>query len=568
MIVESTSTRTNDPLRGGVRELQPSMTVDRERHRPRRQRSSAAALAYVRAALAHVPRLLGMVDRNPFHATYGCCDRAFWHYRTSDFPSGMAQEAVLPLAQVYTHPLPGNRWHRSPRLKELAVAGIRFAVRSAHADGSCDDYYPNERALGAAVFSLYACTEAYRLLGLHDLELLAGFQRRADWLLRNDETGQLANHQAIAALALDNVYRLTGRPCYRAGTEQRLRTLLAWQSHEGWFREYDGCDPGYLTVTIEFLAKYLARTGDPVVHASLTRAVRFARHFLHPDGSYGGEYGSRGTYHFYPHGMELLTADNAAAAALADGFLESLAGGTQAAFDDDRMVCHRLPSLLGAYLDWSPEAPVEDPTAEIDRYFPEARLYVRRSRGLYAVVAPAKGGMFKLYAWGKPPETDTGPVLETDDGRICATQQADAYQADVNADALTVSGPLYWTRHETATPAKMLLFRAGLLTAGRYCRNLVRAALQRRLITGERVAPVRFHRTLRWGPPVEVIDRIELTDPDVRVRRLALATDHSTRYIAAGQVYQESLLQPWTPLDDQVEDLNRHRRVTWRRVLA
>lgn len=537
-------------------------------HEPaRRRRERSTSLAYVREALVHIPRLLGMVDRNPFHATYGCFDRAFWHYRTSDFPSGMAQEAVLPLALVYAHPLPGNRWYRRGRVKEFVVAGMHYAVRSAHADGTCDDYYPYERALGAAVFSLYACTEAYRLLRLHDLDLLQGFQRRAEWLLKHDETGRLANHQAIAALALDNVYRITGRPCFRAGTEQRLRTVLDWQSHEGWYTEYDGCDPGYLTVTIEFLARYLVRSRDPILGESLNRAVAFARCFLHPDGSYGGEYGSRGTYHFYPHGMELLAPHDARAGVLADGFLTSLSAGTEAAFDDDRMVCHRLPSLLGAFLDWSPETPAEVPD-EIDRYFPEARLYVRRTRDLHAVVAGGKGGVFKLYGWGKPPQTDTGPVLETDDGRVCATQPSDAYDVAVQPDALTISGPLYWTRHETATPGKMLLFRAGLLTVGRVGRNLVRAALQRRLITSERRAPVRFSRSIRWRPRIEVIDRIELLDPELRIRRLAIGRDHQPRYVAATGVYQESLLEPWMDLDDQVDELNEHRRLTWRRVLG
>src|SRR3972149_6662368 len=56
---------------------------------------------YAREALAYLPRTLCLLDRHPFHATYGCFDRNFWHYRTADFPSAMYQEAVLPLALVY-----------------------------------------------------------------------------------------------------------------------------------------------------------------------------------------------------------------------------------------------------------------------------------------------------------------------------------------------------------------------------------------------------------------------------------------------------------------------------------
>ena len=52
---------------------------------------------------------------------------------------------------------------------------------------------------------------------------------------------------------------------------------------------------------------------------SRSAAAASARHFLHPDGSFAGEYGSRGTSHFYPHGMELLAAVSAEAADLVDG---------------------------------------------------------------------------------------------------------------------------------------------------------------------------------------------------------------------------------------------------------
>ena len=45
--------------------------------------------ALAAAALAEIPKLLTLLDRTPTSATYGCFDRGYWHYRTSDFPSGM-----------------------------------------------------------------------------------------------------------------------------------------------------------------------------------------------------------------------------------------------------------------------------------------------------------------------------------------------------------------------------------------------------------------------------------------------------------------------------------------------
>ena len=134
-----------------------------------------------------IARLLGAIDRNPFRPTYGCLDRQFWHYRTACFPSEMYQEGVLPLALVYSHELPGNRWRDCPRVRELALAGLRFAARSCHRDGSCDDYYPFERALGAAVFSLQAAAKAYTLLAIDDPELVTKMEKLLDMLEDNDD---------------------------------------------------------------------------------------------------------------------------------------------------------------------------------------------------------------------------------------------------------------------------------------------------------------------------------------------------------------------------------------------
>ena len=49
-------------------------------------------------ALADIPKILTLQDRTPVSPTYGCFDRAYWHYRMMDFPCGMSQEFVLPLA--------------------------------------------------------------------------------------------------------------------------------------------------------------------------------------------------------------------------------------------------------------------------------------------------------------------------------------------------------------------------------------------------------------------------------------------------------------------------------------
>ncbi len=559
-------------------------------------RDAAMRLHYANNALAAVPRLLGAIDRNPYRATYGCLDRQFWHYRTAAFPSQMYQEGALSLALAFSVDMPGNRWFQSQRVRELAVAAIRFAAKSSRPDGSCDDYYPFERALGAAVFSLQATARAYQLLQLDGDadggETLAWLQRRADWIIDNDESGRLSNHHAGAALGLLRVAEISGRDKYRAAAEDKIATVLDWQHEEGWFDEYGGADPGYQTVTIDSLAKIRRASGSTELDEPLRRAVEFSREFLHPDGSYAGEYGSRGTYHFYPHGMELLLADNLAsdaAADLADGFLKSLAGGTAAHFDDDRLFTHRLGNLFEAYRDWAPHRPAKATPKEGNNarssYYPAAGILTRRVGDWQTVVSTARGGVFKHFWPSGENTTDTGLIVETTDGRIAVSQLHDRgrtveYQAPPklqndepqDVESLTVSGPLHWTRHETLGPLKQAAFHVGMVTVGRCCRGLVRRLLQRRLITGLAESGIRLTRRFEFrsgegGYSLWVVDTIDLIDPTIKIRRMSLGSDHQSTYVAASGVYQDSCLTPWTDLGEHVDELNINRRVVINRNL-
>jgi hypothetical protein len=312
---------------------------------------------FAAAALADIPKILTLQDRNPHSPTYGCFDRNYWQYKIIDFPSGMAQEFVYPLALAWAIDCPGNPYHGKASIRDWAIAGMRFAAASAHSDGSCDDYFPYERAAGAAAFSLLACLDAYRLLGLRDDALEEFFARRGAWLADHRESGRLSNHEALIALDLALLGELDGGDRWQASFEARLARLLSWQDEEGWFQEYEGCDPGYLTLTISVLARLHEMQPREDLARALERAVAFAAEFSHPDGSYGGEYGSRNTYNFFPHGFELVGRWMPAALAVNDRFLEALAAGRAACYADDHIVGHHCWNYLLAWRDFRRPAP-------------------------------------------------------------------------------------------------------------------------------------------------------------------------------------------------------------------
>ncbi len=119
------------------------------------------------------------------------------------FLVGCLRSLFVPLALAYQTHVENNPFFQEKAIPIWVEAGILYAAKSSHADGSCDDYFPFERAGGAAAFSLLACLESYQLLGLKNEQALQFFELRADWLAHHHESGRLTNHQALIVLCLE-----------------------------------------------------------------------------------------------------------------------------------------------------------------------------------------------------------------------------------------------------------------------------------------------------------------------------------------------------------------------------
>ena len=523
---------------------------------------------YLNLAHPYIPRLLHLIDQNPYSPTYGCFDRAFWHYRTMDFPCGMSQEMVLPLALAYAREYPGNKYYQTVRLKELTEAAIRYMIKSSHKDGTCDDYFPYERAMGALVFSLYAATEAYQVIGMQDDEVENFFLKRVHHLENENETGRLSNHQALAGLAAYNVFCITGDDKARKTAEDRVALTLSWQDpDEGWYQEYEGADPGYHTCTIDFLAKYLKKRSvrdeeaEHTVLQSLIKAVDFSWYFMHPDGSYGGEYGSRNTYHFYPHGFELMAPHTEKAGQIADAFLKSADQDKRYHNDDDRMTAHYVYNFMQAWEDYHPIRPNpinESKAIAKGKWMPNAKIFVNWNVSdegdiqNYLISNQSKGGVLKIFDSKGCVASDTGLIGELTDGTIVVSHliQQDSKlreSLDKNSSTLEVQGDFCVRKANGMTVFKQLLLRLWLVTIGRFNANLTRSIVQKIAITGKPKTSYRFKRVISVSSKeVKVTDFIPENMP---LKRLSIGSDATSIYVANSLVFQESRLSPWQHSD-------------------
>ncbi|MBW1786605.1 MAG: hypothetical protein JRK53_08330 [Deltaproteobacteria bacterium] len=520
-------------------------------------------------ALNHIPKILTLQDRNPHSPNYGCFDRNFWHLRITDFPSGMSQEFVYPLALAFHTDTSDNPFYQKHVLIDWVEAGIAFAAASSHKDGSCDDYYPYERAMGAAAFSLLACVESYRLLELSNQGLLDFFRKRAHWLAHHQESGRLSNHQALVVICLEKVSSLLGEKPWEAETAARLETLLSWQNEEGWFQEYEGCDPGYLTLTISCLAELYAADPRDEIRRILEKSVDFASHFIHPDGSFGGEYTSRNTYNFFPYGFELVGRWYPKALAINDLFLKGLANGLGPCYADDHIIGHHAWNYLLAWRDFVPSRP-QTPDRPLGRFwFKNARLLVDRRADTELYVALNKGGVFKLFKDGKLAVSDTQASLQMNTPRGLKNAVAhlvDDYRCAVSDDDITIEGDMGWAKHSQMTPVKMIVLRVIMSAGGRFFPNLARKLLQKLLITNKRKAPFAFKRTLsfeegKW----RVHDTITAERWD-NVVSACIACDQTSIYVVMSRTFQQGQLTSPVDLGGKLETLSPEGDLTVERA--
>jgi len=497
--------------------------------------------------------LLSAQDRDPFSASYGCFDRRFWGWKLVDFPEATFQRNVYPLAWCLKNSRPG------PELEAVLVdsiaAGLRYAAQIQHGDGSFDQAFPHEHSWGATAFLLQPLLEAFRILA--DLRPDAAQQdsrgalsAAADFLCKHEEThGHIANHLAGGALALYSAGDFFSEPRFRARADGLLDKILSAQSSEGWFIEYEGADPGYQTLCVYYLAQIYRQRPSRELRMALERSVGFLAHFIHPDGTYGGEYGSRRTAVYYPGGLALLADEFPLAASMTQFMLKSIAEQRTVTVQDVDM--GNLAPLLSNYVlaleagcrqDIElPRLPWEEDTVKAD--FPEAGLFVRGSGRYYALVGASNGGVLKVFDRQRRTNlwNDAGYIGQDTKGRWLTTQMTVLGRpVTTEANSISLEVPFYGMRRELPDPWRFVLLRLLNLTVMRSITlgNWIKAILANLLIVGKRPLPVSLKRTVTFLPEAVTVDDEVTGNASLRLKWLSYGRPFVAIHMASAKYFE------------------------------
>ena len=475
--------------------------------------SRAALELYHDALLGHAVPVLSMLDREEHSPSHGCFDRTFWAWKFTDFPGARFQEGLCFLAYLHATPIPGSAYCGSEPLARWIAAGFDFWARIQRPAGDFDEAYPHEHSLAATAFTAFYLSEAWGFAGdaLPDAtrdRFRTALARAGDWLCRHDEHhGFLSNHLAAAAAALAHAHRITGEARFERRARHFVDKILAHQSEEGWYEEYGGADPGYQTHGSFYLERILELWGDADLAASLDRSYRFLAHFVHADGSVGGEYASRNTQTYYPAAFEMAASRSGAAAWIGEHMrpsVDSLAAAGLGTVD----LYNRFPLLNNtvfaarAVAQGRRAAPPEPPPpAPATHHFPEAGLWVARRERYDLIVGLGKGGVVKLFdrAKGRLALSDCGYVGRLARGGVISSQWSEPERAvRFEENAVEVDGRFYQVSRPLMDPPRFLAFRAFTLTLGRLERVALwlKALLVRVLIHRKREVDLSFSRRI------------------------------------------------------------------------
>ena len=537
--------------------------------------------AYLELSVETIPRLLSLLDRNPFSPTYGCFDRDYWHYRTlADFPSATYQQGSLAMALLYTSDLDGSIYYQNPKVKDYALAAMLFWSKVQRRDGSFDEWYPNEHSYVATAFTTYAVSEAYRLLSALPDEtipeqVLPSLIRAGKWLCTHEDR-EVLNHTAGAVAALHNIHVLTGDDTFLRGLQRQKEVMLSRQSKEGWFYEYNGADPGYLSLSVDYLAKYFSSSGDQDILESLESAVNFMVRFLHPDGSYGGEYGSRNTRYLMPHGLVILSPLFPSARYLAEKSHQLLTKGRTInpnSSDDRYFAFFFINNFLQAGLKYEPGNKTKSPLPEeLEEHFPEAGIVLKKTENYYSVCNYKKNGVFKLFSQkGEEPKlviNNCGYFAELPDGQIVSSQffpDSSLTQVSVKKtnDNTVISIQTSFTCVNYSLPFTwaMIPFRVFNHTVGSSdaVMDLFNKWVKRKFITKTIKAPFLLNREIMLGNSRVTIRDIVTKTTSGPCKRIDVANGASTTTHVPSSRYflEEDLLESSFPCREAAERLNR-----------
>jgi len=482
---------------------------------------------------------MNLFDRDSFSNTYGFADRSYWGWKVSDFSNGTLQGAVMSLAIGLK--LSKKYQGQKEEVLEVIKSGILACEKIRAKNGSMAEAYPNENSFCVTALVAHDVLSAIKFL---DNDLDTNFKKRAfeivrpliEFITKNDEEHAIiSNHLATAVAAIELWNNLTGANSSRSA--ELLEIIKLNQSNEGWLKEYESADPGYQTLCTYYLASAHYQS-DSLGFINLDASLNFLSHFVHPDGSIGGTYGSRNTEVYYPGGIEYFASKNDKFRDLQQRLLLGIKNGKHL-LPENIDIGNYVP-LLNAYAfaayfySDKPSSNIGADTIEID--FPDAGLFVKKNENYHAILNYKKGGLLKVYDCKTKnlDYSDNGYFGNSSNDKVISNQQFDSNGSFNTAEIKSI---FYYVNQSTPSAFSTLVLRALSLTFFKSVSfgNWFKKRIVKMLMTGKKPAGGSICRKVHFFD-----NRIDIKDkviPPKHSKNIQLSIESRAIHMASSGYY-------------------------------
>jgi len=411
-----------------------------------------------------IPRILTNLDRDPDSPTYGCFDRNYWHYKVHDYSSGLLQQSMLSLCLVYSYDFKDNIYYNNRQILNYTIAAIDFCTKIQHSDGSFDEYWAGERSIPSTAFTLYAICETCDRLNYLPENVVVTIKKAVGFLRKHPEKEAL-NQEVASIAAISYASKLLGDDEASKLADSKFETLLGEQKKEGWFSEYGGLDVGYLTVNLDYMIRYYEITHNERALGSAKKMLNIIKYFVHPDGSFGGEYCTRNTEYFVPYGMEYLRDHCDIAKKIICKLMQYINRDSSYLnlSLDERYILHYVnPSYVKSLLIYKDDEVCKEKLPyenDFEKHLEEAHIYVKSNKCYYFICNISKGGVFKVFdKTNLQFSTDCGYRLSFD-GHLYVNEWPDNNEFVIESNYLQIKSNFLRTKMIKQSSVKLLALR-------------------------------------------------------------------------------------------------------------
>jgi len=524
-------------------------------------------------------KLLNEINRDPTSPAYGCCDRRFWSWKTVDFPEATFQRNLAALAWFLSQP---EALGAHNLLAEWIKAGLLFTCHIQHRNGSFDQAYPFEQSYGATAFLLPDLIAAYQ--GIQNAfspqqqySIAAMFSKAASFLFKHSEMhAYISNHLAGSALALYLAGNILNKKEYEIQAQKIIDSILNNQSEEGWYPEYGGADPGYQSLCLYYLAQIYKIAPSAALKESFQKSLQFLQYFVHPDGTFGGEYGSRRTEVYYPGGIAILSDEFPLAASITNRMKASIEMGQTVNLTDIDMgnfapLLNNTIQLL-AFQEKRRSEPLPNQKKTLHQVFPQAGLLVHANPQYYAIVGISNGGVMKIFdkRTARIALDDCGWVGKILQDKYITTQMTTSENNwQWSQDCLVLKNDFYVMQHSLPGPFKFLLLRCMNLTIMRFhfLNEFVKKILVKMLISGKKSVPVNRVLEITFNEKEILIKEKFQKSASIALKRLCLPGKFTSIHMASARYFTPNQMIEPVLQEIDVDQFNQNNEIACTRML-